>query len=237
MSNVGSASDQLQRLEQLVPLCDSIRKGAEYGVALAQATGEVLKAAALPDRLESLEPALRVVGGTQQLPAGDLIPDLEKLEAAGRTLEQCVNTEALKDARFSVKDVQEALQRVEALVSRAWVARVQIEFSPLQRLGIVLAGIPDTKTAGIALQNWATRALGVSGSGLPTADAVKQFDDARAERAARLEALGKLGIDAAVSSFLLEVASKRATLASVTPEILEWLRAKNAHTRFRIELT
>lgn len=237
MSHVASASEQLQRLEQLVPLCDSIRQGTEYGAALAQATGEVRKAAVLPGRLESLDPALRVLQGSEQLPVGDLIADLNKLEAAGRHLERCVNTEALKDARFSVKDVQEALERVEALVSRAWVARVHAEFSPLERLGTVLAGIPDTKSPGIALQNWATRAIRVSASGMPTADSVKQFDDARSEQAARLDALGKIGIDAVISSFLLEVAGKRATLATVTPKILEWLRAKNAHSRFRIELT
>jgi hypothetical protein len=236
MSSVASANERLQRLEQLVPLCAQIRQGTEYGAALAQAAGEVRKVAALPDRLESLEPALRVLQGTQHLPVDDLLPDLKKLEAAGRSLEKSVNAEALKDARFSVKDIQEALQRVEALVSKAWVARVQAEFSPLERLGTVLAGIPDTKQAGIALQRWATRALGVSGSGAPTADSVKHFGAVQAELPGRLEALGKLGIDAAVRAFLLEVAGERATLASMTPEVLEWLQAKKAQSRFRIKL-
>src|SRR5947208_2919086 len=112
MSHTASPSEQLQRLEQLVPLCNSISKGAEYGTALAQATREVLKAAALPGRLESLEPVLRLLGGTQHLHAGELIPDLEKLEVAGHNLEKCASTEALKDARFSVKDVQEAIERI-----------------------------------------------------------------------------------------------------------------------------
>jgi hypothetical protein len=236
MSHVASASERLQRLEQLVPLCEAIRKGAEYGAALAQATGEVRNAAALPGRLENLEPALRALQGTQYLPAGDLIPDLEKLEVAGRNLEQCASTEALKDARFSVKDVNESLQRVEALVSKAWTARVQAEFGPLERLGTVLAGIPDTKTAGIALQNWATQALTSSRSTGPTAESLKQFVEAQTELAGRLDALGKLGIDAAVRAFLLEVASERATLANMTPEVLAWLQIKKAQSRFRIEL-
>jgi hypothetical protein len=236
MSHVGTDGDRLLRLEQLVPLCEPIRKGAEYGTALAEATGEVRKAEALPGRLESLEPALLTLARTQHLPASELIPDLEKLEGAGYTLEQCVNADALKEARFAVKDVQEAFLRIEALVSKAWVARVQAEFGPLQRLGAVLAGIPDTKTAGIELQKWATQALGVAGSGPPTAESVNQLAMAQAEQATRLEALGKLGIDAAVTSFLLEVANKRATLASLTPQVLEWLRAKNAQSRFHINL-
>jgi hypothetical protein len=236
MNPVDSAGERLQRLEQLVPLCDSIRKGGEYRAALAQATGEVRNAEALPGRLESLEPALRILQGTPQLPTGDLLTDLQKLETAGRNLQQCVNTEALKDARFSVKDVHEALGRVEALVSRAWVAKVQAEFSPLERLGTVLAGIPDTKSVGSALQNWATRALGVAGSGVPTADSVTLFAEAHGQIAGRLEALGRLGIDAAVIAFLLAVAGERATLASMTPEVLEWLHAKKAQSRFRIEL-
>ena len=236
MSHDCADGDRLQRLEQLVPLCESIRKGTEYRTALAQATSEVKKAATLPGRLESLEPALRVLRGTHQLPAGDLIPDLEKLEAAGKILEQCVNTDALKDARFSVTDVQEALQRLEMLVSRAWVARVKAELSPLERLGTVLAGIPDTKAAGIALQNWANRALAVSGSSAPTAQSVRQFAEAQAELPSRLKALGKIGIDTAIRAFLLAVAGGSATLASMTPEVLEWLRAKKAQSRFRIEL-
>jgi hypothetical protein len=236
MSLAGADADRLQRLEQLVPLCESIRKGSEYRAALAQAASEVRKAATLPPRLESVEPALQLRDGAHYLPSTDLVIDLEKIEAAGHALEQCVNTDALKDARFSVKEIQEAVERIEAQASKAWHARVQAEFGPLQRLGAVLSEIPDTKVAGLELQKWATRALGVAGSGAPTAASVRQFDEIRAERAARLEALGKLGIDATVRSFLLEVANKRATLERVTPDVLEWLRAKNAHSRFRIEL-
>jgi hypothetical protein len=236
MNSVTSANERLQRLEQLVPLCAQIRQGTEYGVALAQAAGEVRKAVALPAKLESLEPSLRVLQGTQHLPIDDLVPDLKKLEAAGRNLERSVNTEALRDARFSVKDIQEALQRVEALVSKAWVARVHAEFSPLERLGTVLAGIPDTKQAGIALQRWATRVVGVSGSGAPTAESINHFAEAQAEVPGHLEALGKLGIDTAVRAFLLEVATEKATLASMTPGVLEWLQAKKAQSHFRIEL-
>ena len=67
MSQPASASEQLQRLEQLVPLCESIRKGTEYAIALAHARGKVLNAAALPVRLENLEPALRLLKGAPQL--------------------------------------------------------------------------------------------------------------------------------------------------------------------------
>jgi hypothetical protein len=236
MSQVPSPHERLQRLEQLVPLCESIRKGSEYAAALAQATAEVSKAAGLPSRLESLEPALRELQGNKHLPAGDLIRDLDTLEAAGHNLEQCVNAESLKDARFSVKDIQEAIQRIEALAIRAWSARVQAEFGLLERLGTVLSEIPDTKTSGVALQKWARSALGMSASGPPTAEVVGLFARAQAELPSRLESLSKLGIDDAVTSFLLEAANKRATLASVTPQVLDWLRAKNAHLRFRIEL-
>src|SRR5262245_1662373 len=152
MNQSPSANEQLQRLEQLVPLCSAIRKGTEYRGALAQATGGVLKASSVPGQLENVEPVLRLLRGTPQLSAYELVPDLEKLQIGGSNLEQSASTEALKDARFAVKDVQEALQRIEALVSKAWAARVQAEFSPLQRLGAVLAGIPDTRAAGAGLQ-------------------------------------------------------------------------------------
>jgi len=237
MSNPVSAREQLERLEQLVPLCASIRKGTEYASALAQASGEVLKAAVLPERLESLEPALSLLGGTEQLSAAEIKPDLDKLEIAGHHLEQCVSTEALKDARFWVKDIREALERVEVVAIKAWAARVHAEFGPLQRLGTVLAEIPDTETAGAALRKWATGALSVSGQSAPTVESVNGFKQAQSEVADRFEALGKLGIDTAVRSFLLEVAGKKATLANLTPGVLEWLRAKDAHARFHIELT
>lgn len=237
MTQSASRSDPLQRLEALVPLCDSIRKGTEYAAALAQARGEVLKAAAVPDRLESIEPVLRLLKGTQHIRAGDLLADIEKLEHAGYTLEQSASAEALKDARFSVREIQEALLRIEALIRRAWGAEVQSEFGPLQRLATVLAGIPDTRMVGIELQDWAQDAQRVSEHETPTAESVNQFKRAQAELTDRIKVLGTLGIDTAVRAFLLEVASEKATLAGLTPEVLEWLRAKNAHARFRIQLT
>src|SRR5262245_14843050 len=97
-------TDRLERLEQLVPLCESIRKGGEYRAALAQAVSEVRTAATLPGRIENVEPALQLLQGGQTLSVKDLTVELEKLQAAGHALAQSVNTDALKDARFSVKD-------------------------------------------------------------------------------------------------------------------------------------
>jgi hypothetical protein len=228
-------SDRLERLEQLVPLCDSIRKGGEYRGALAQAANEVKKAAIVPARLESLEHALRLLHTTHHLSATDVGVELDKLFTAGRSLEQSVDTDALKDTRFSVKEISEAVQRLEAHVGKAWRDYVRAEFSSLQRLGGVLAGIPDTKATGLELQTWTTRVMAAADGSAPSANSVKHVEDATAERAKRVEALRKMGIDAAVNSFLLEVANKQATLGSVTPQVLEWLRARNAHSRFRIE--
>jgi len=236
MNESTSMVNRLQRLEQLVPQCEAIRKGAEYGNALTQATNEVKGAAVLPDRLERLEPALRILQGTQYLPAADLVPDIETLERVGGTLSRSVNTDALQDVRFWVKDIQEALQRLENQISRAWVTRVKSEFIPLQRLGSVLAAIPDTEATGQDIQKWATRTLDLANGGVPTVNTIREFNEAQAELPSRLKALGQLGVDVEVSSFLLEVANKRATLANVPPSVLDWLRAKHAQGRFRIEL-
>ncbi len=236
MSETTPVVDRLIRLEQLVPQCEAIRKGAEYGAALAQATSEVRRAEMLPGRLEDLEPALSALKGTKYLPAGDLVPDLEILEKAGRNLEQSVNTNALQDVRFLVKDLLEALQRLEVRICRAWVARVQSAFGSLQRLGAVLAEIPDTKAIGLDIKTWATRALCLANCGVPTADTVRQFNKLQSELPNRLTALGNLGVDATVRDFLLEVANRNATLASVPPPVFEWLRNMNAQARFRVEL-
>lgn len=237
MTELASPSDQLGRLEALVPLCSSIRKGREYGTALAQATSEVFKASDVLARLENLEPALHLLKGTPQMPTAELILDLEKLQVAGHHLEHSASTEALRDVRFLVRDIQQALQSIETWVSKAWTARVQAEFGPLERLARVLAGIPDTKAVGVALQQWALGALGASQDAVPTSDSIRQFERAQAELIDQLKTLGTLGIDIAVRAFLLEVAAEKATLASLTPAVLEWLRAKNAHARFRIRLT
>jgi hypothetical protein len=236
VSDLTMNKDYLQRLEQLVPLCESIRRGSEYRAALAQAVSDVRRAADVPTRLEGVEPALRLLQGTEHLPLKEVVSDLDQVEAAGSALEQCVNTEALRNARFAVKDLQEGIQRVEAQTCKAWDALVRAEFGPLERLGAVLSEIPDTKRMGIELQKWAKCVLAIRATGTPTADSVRQFDEARAQRAARLETLGKLGIDAAVRLFLLDVANKNATLERITPDVLAWLRSKNAHSRFRIEL-
>jgi hypothetical protein len=237
MNQIDATSDRLQRLEQLVPLCESIRKGSEYRAALAQAAGEVRQASTLTSRLASTDAPLRLLCETEHVSRADLIADLEKVETAGRALQQSVNTEALRDARFSVKDAQEAVERIEALLLKGWNSLLSEEFGPLQRMGQVLSEIPDTRMIGIELQKWATRALEISRNGLPTTDSLKRFNAIKAERTTRLESLGQLGIDASVRSFLADVAYKRATLDSVNPEVLHWLRAKNARSRFRVDLT
>jgi hypothetical protein len=236
MSSPETDAEKLFRLERLVPLCDSIRRGTEYTSALEQATAEVKKAATLPDRLEILEPAIAVLGGTSYLPKDDVSRELETVARAGRALQKCVDAETLKDARFDVKEAEQSVQRVETLITKAWFAAVQAEFSPLQRLGAILAGIPDTKAAGGDLQTWAAQVLMLSDSAPPSAESIQQLNMARAALAQRFDSLGQLGIDANVRNFLVAVAGKGATVANLTPEVLEWLNAKKAQSRFRIEL-
>lgn len=230
------ATDRLTRLEQLVPLCGSIRKGTEYATALAQATSEVQKAEALPDRLANLEPVLRVLAKTTHFSANEIAPDLDKIIGAGRELERCVNAETLRDARFGVQAAQEAIQRIEKVVVKAWTARVRAEFVPLQSLGAVLASIPDTKKAGQELQGRANEALVAAGNGVPSSSILQAFDQARADLSQRLQLLNKLGIDESVRTFLLELAGGDATLSNLTPDVLEWLQARSALARFRIQL-
>ena len=228
--------DPLARLEQLVPLCEWIRQGEEYKAALALATSEVKKAGALPERIEKVGPVLEALHGSPQLPAKEVVLDLDKLEAAGQVLQQCVNAKALRDARFAVADAQNALVRVEGAVTKAWSAHAQKAFGNLQRLGGVLADIPDTKAAGTGLQHWATQALKAAQSIIPDQDSIRAFDEAKAQIPGRLAELSGLGIDEAVSNFLLEAAQGKATLAAMTPEILAWLQSKQAQSRFSIQL-
>lgn len=236
MNQISTEQQRLLDLERLVPLCEAIRKGTEYVTALAQATSEVKNAESIPDRLQSLEPAVTMLAGTPHLPIVELRTELATLTKTGRALEKCVDATALKDARFSVKEARQALERAEGLVAKAWVARVRAEFGPLQRLGAVLSEIVDTKAAGKELQTWAGQVLALCGSGPPTPESLEQFTAAKADLAERLDTLGKLGIDASVRNFLLNVAGKGATLEHLTPEILAWLHIRQARTRFRIEL-
>jgi hypothetical protein len=228
--------DPLARLEQLVPLCGWIRQGEEYKAALAQATSEVQKAGVLPERIENVGPVLHALHGSPQFPAKEVALDLDKLETAGHTLQQCVNAKALRDARFAVADAQNALVRVEGTVTKAWSAHVQKAFGNLQRLGGGLADIPDTKAAGTGLQQWATQALKAAQSVIPDQDSIRAFNEAKAQVPGRLAELSGLGIDEAVSTFLLEAAQGKATLAAMTPEILAWLQSKQAQSRFSIQL-
>jgi hypothetical protein len=155
---------------------------------------------------------------------------------AGRVLENSVDAESLRDARFSVKEAQQSLLRAEGIVAKAWMALLSTDFSPLQRLGEVLAEIPDTRPAGRELQVWAESILALRSSGPPTAESLKQFREAKEELAEHLSTLGKAGIDASVRNFLVDVAGKGVTLADLTPGVLAWLHVKKAGSRFRIEL-
>ncbi len=236
MNDAMTPAGKLQRLEQLVPMCGAIRKGTEYSAALNQAKNEVIGAEILPNRLESLEHALYVLKDTNYLAPADLVVDLEALENSGQSLEQSVDTDALQDAHYWVKDIQKALQRVEVQISRAWTALVQSEFGPIKSLGDVLSQIPDTKSTGEGIQKWANRVLSLANGDVTTENTSRQLNEARTELPVRLKALGNLGVDTNVQSFLIEVANNRATLANVQPSVLDWLHEKNAQSRFRVEL-
>ena len=164
---------------------------------------------------------------------------LKKMEAAGRNLEQSVNTErSLKDARFWVKDIQEALatRRGSCLQGMGCQSSGGVQSTGTSWNGPGgnsrhQAGRNQTPEMG----NSGPRGVGESPC-LRSDSALKHFSELQAEIPGRLEALGKLGIDAAVRAFLLEVAGERATLGSMTPEVLESLQAKKAQSRFRVEL-
>lgn len=236
MTQPSTEQEKLLDLERLVPLCDAIRKGAEYGTALAQATSEIKTAESLPERLRRIEPTVKMLVGTQHLPATELKTELVTLTKTGRALEKCVDAETLKDARFSVREARQSLERIEGVVAKAWAARIRAEFSPLQRLGQVLAEIVDTNAAGRELQTWAEKVLALCGSSPPSTESLEQLNAAKAELVERLDRLGKLGIDASVRNFLVDVAGNEATLKNLTPEVLAWLHARRAESRFRIEL-
>ena len=84
MSQLPTEQEKLFHLERLVPLCETIRKGTEYGTALAQATSEVKNAESLPERLKSLEPTVKMLIGTSHLPAAELEAELGAVTKAGR---------------------------------------------------------------------------------------------------------------------------------------------------------
>jgi hypothetical protein len=236
MSQISTEQERLFDLERLVPLCEAIRKGSEYETALGQATSEVNSAQSVPDRLKALESAVSMLVGTSYLPTAELEVELTTLTKTGKVLETSVDAQALKDARFSVKEVRQSVERAEGIVAKAWAAQIRADFTPLKRLGEVLAEITDTKASGIELRTWAGQILDLCGNGPPPPESLAKFDVAKAELPRRLDRLGKLGIDANVRDFLLEVAGKGATLKNLTPQVLAWLHDKHAGSRFKIEL-
>lgn len=236
MSHIPTEQEKLSDLERLVPLCEAIRKGSEYEAALSQATSEVKNAQDIPDRLKALEPAVSMLVGTPYLPSAELEVELVILTKTGTVLETSVDVQALKDARFSVKEVRQSVERAEGIVTKAWAARIKADFIPLKRLGDVLADIADTKASGMELRTWAEQVLDLCGNDPPSPESLDKFSVAEAELPERLDRLGKLGIDASVREFLLEVAGKGATLKNLTPQVLAWLHDKHAGSRFQIEL-
>src|SRR5262245_5951373 len=103
MTENQTEADNLLHLERLVPLCDSIRKGNEYAVALSEAASAVQLAESLPSRLDRVAPVVELLSQTEFLPRDEVARELAALAKIGHSLTKSVDAAKLREARFEIK--------------------------------------------------------------------------------------------------------------------------------------
>lgn len=157
-----------------------------------------------------------------------------QLIAIGKALEEATDEAALVEVPARLADAKAPIDVVQQAFKTAWYRRLAREFEPLRALARVPGLADDTHSSSLD----ATARVGL--------DLRHAFPPDPAQRAALTATLARrdeliadlerAGVTPAIREFLLKAMDRRATLADLNAELLEWLDARQARGSFRIGL-
>ena len=228
-------TDKLEELESLLDHAGAVAERLSLGDALAHAQHQILTRASLPDEvercaevLEQLTPLPAADGELARQTAAKLTNDVTELQAIN-------DREGLSEIQHALRDASTTLTALRTVLVTTWKERAKVQFGSLATIAGVLERIENTHAFGRELGAWARSApVGSNAGWFPSASDVEQLKRMRDELPDKVASLQGAGIDAGVQSFLLAVAEGKATLASVSAVVLQWLAANGASTRFAV---
>jgi hypothetical protein len=227
----------LERLESWLGQIQEAKARHRLGDALDAALQATQRAEGSISRLEQL-------AGFTPLVAAYLDPSdreqcrrlLNDLKGVGRHLKQASDAATLQSAATKVPHLQGLIDQADALVRRGWKAKTDQAFSATARLGAVLREIPETQQLGSDMDALTQRAQQLEAYVEDAEWSTAEFAALEAERDRAKDKLAKSGAGEEVVTFLLAVAARSATLATVTRGVRDWLDAREALERFNVGL-
>ena len=227
-------TDALADLELLVPELPAAQQRASFGEELDR-MGTWLHQRA--DQIAAFSAMIKACGdlrGTAS--ASDVLAvrkNLDDVAAFGDALEKAEDGPALGRVREEMcGDTSNAMAQCQAALKRVAHDLVTKEFLPLRSTGQLIGELDQTLTLGARLVAFANRVATLGG--VPSKDFAALVHSALAEAAGYRAEIEQLAHEPDQKEFLNALVAGTATLANVTPTILDWLGRVGALDRFAV---
>lgn len=227
--------DALVELEDLEPKLANAKKSLAFGAAAEKARTPVQQAHRHAPMLAQLVSVARDLEAFDVTSVRQRLDDaIDKAAAAGKSLEQAQDAETLEEANLDYPQLTNALSRLLDVLRARWREIAGREFQDLIPVGELLIKIAGAEAIGANLVQTGQQALALADTN-PNADQLAtQARDLRTRRIQALEAMRAFTGEPEVDEFLSAVTHQQATLAFVTPKVLDWLKTKGALEAFRV---
>jgi hypothetical protein len=222
-------TDVLQEAENLLTQLPEAVVRRKFGERLSLAATTLAHAKDQIARIKALLESAELIGYGKVSEQSDVIEDMQHwARVVGQSLETAEDAEALRRAEFEYKDsLSKAIVAAERAVAQHWRTVASDKFQPLIGLGKLLTAMNVPNKLGLRLEECGTAGLASINTGLATERLSKmkqllaQLQTLQEERAREISS-GEVG------EFINALADQRATLAMVTPTVLEGLGHQNA---------
>jgi len=224
-------TDTLQELQSVLPSLGPAVERRKLGQYLSRITVVLRGAPAEIERLDALLETCGVIG----FPTPDLAELREVAGEAAEALQTADDADRLRTAQDVYEELLKVISRTGSLAARHWRNDlVEKNYRPLISFGEMLENVENLAELGRGMRECGQEAIDSTHiTKLPELrDAVKRLERRFAE--VQAERSVKVGAIPAVGEFLSAVGERRATLALLTPSVLEWLEQNGALENFKV---
>jgi hypothetical protein len=225
----------LDRLEKMLPLIGPAVKRSRFGAGLAKLS-DISEFA--EETLSNFEACLHVATITRFANRPERVELIESVVVEAEELSRVLLTAQDERDVDKAKALQTDLRKSYEHLFRSLRGHVEVwvneNFLSLKAYAELLTRIPQTTDLGRAMERCCQDAAQIK-SARNALNMLQSVDDVCRQREAlnvQREALNKIS---GVGGFLSALAEQRATLADISPEVMEWLVETNALSAFSVQ--
>jgi len=223
-------ADTLLELRAILPSIGPALERRRLGESLSQIASVVRNADADMKRLDAVLDLARLTA----FPPEEMSDLIDDAQYAGEALASATTSDELRSASDAYGEFLRTLPRIGAQVVRHWKNEVVAkEYRPLISFGLLLEKVDNLAALGREMRECGEAAVNTQiGKWPELRDEVMRLEEQlsrlRRERAETVSAIP------AVGEFLIAVGNGTATLALLTPPVLQWLDENGALESFRV---